>query len=79
MRRSRGRVALEILDLLVTEDRKKTALVYQANLSFPTASEFIERLVEQGLMAWNTRTKMWYATLAGKEAADHLRAVEALL
>lgn len=79
MRRSRGRVTLEILDLLAVQDRLKTEIVYQANLSFTMVDRYLEKLVEGGLVAWNARTRTWYATLAGKEAADHLRAVGGLI
>ena len=79
MKRSRGQIILAILDLLAAQDRLKTEIVYQANLNFRTIDRYLEKLVEGGLVAWNTRTRAWYVTLAGKEAADHLRAVGDLI
>lgn len=78
-RRSRGQVLLEILELLATQDRLKTEIVYQVNLNFRTIDRYLEKLVEAGNVSWNERTRMWYLTTAGREAADHLREVEAIL
>ena len=79
MKRSRGQIILAILDLLAVQDRLKTEIVYQANLNFRTIDRYLEKLVEGGLVAWNARTRTWYITLAGKEAADRLRAVGDLI
>lgn len=79
MKRSRGQITLTILELLAAQDRLKTEIVYQANLNFRTIDRYLETLVEGGLVAWNTRTRAWYITLAGIEAAAHLRAVGDLI
>lgn len=79
MKRSRGQIVLAILELLAAQDRLKTEIVYQANLNFRTIDRYLEKLVEGGLVAWNERTRMWYLTTAGREAAAHLREVEAIL
>lgn len=79
MRRSRAQILLVILELLATQDRLKTELVYQANLNFRTIDRYLETLVEAGNVSWNERTRMWYLTTAGREAVDHLREVEAIL
>ena len=79
MRRSRGIIVLKILELLAQEDRTKTDLVYIGNLNFRTVDQLLEKFVEAAWVAWNERTKRWYITLAGKDAVDHLRAVEVIL
>jgi predicted transcriptional regulator len=79
MRRSRGQIVLAILDLLTIQGRLKTQIVYLVNINFKMATSCLQTLVEEGLVAWDSRTRAWYITLAGKEAADHMRAVEAIL
>lgn len=79
MKRSRGQIVLAILDLLAVQDRLKTEIAYQANLNFRTIDKYLETLVEGGLVAWNSRTRAWYVTITGIEAADHLRAVGDLI
>jgi len=79
MKRSRGQIALAILDLLAAQDRLTTEIVYQVNLNFRTIDRYLEKLVEAGNVSWNERTRMWYLTTAGREAVDHLREVEAIL
>ena len=79
MRRTRGQIVLAILDLLAAQDRLKTEIVYQANLNFRLIDHILEKMVEGGLVAWNERTRAWHITLAGKDAADHLRAVGDLI
>ena len=78
-RRSRGQILLAILDLLAAQDRLKTEIVYQVNLNFRTIDRYLETLVEAGNVSWNERTRMWYLTESGREAACHLREVEAIL
>ena len=79
MKRSRGQIVLAILDLLAVQDRLKTEIVYRVNINFRMATSCLQTLVEEGLVAWNSRTRTWYITLAGKEAADRLRAVGDLI
>ncbi|MCK9569578.1 winged helix-turn-helix domain-containing protein [Candidatus Pacearchaeota archaeon] len=78
-KRSRGQILLAILDLLAAQDRLKTEIVYQANLNFRTIDRYLEKLVEAGNVSWNERTRMWYLTESGREAACHLREIEAIL
>lgn len=79
MRRSRGQVLLAILDLLAAQDRVKTEIVYQVNLNFRTVDRYLEKLVEAGNVGWDERNRRWYLTESGREAACHLREIEAIL
>ena len=79
MRRSRAQILLAILDILAAQDRLKTEIVYQANLNFKMTDRYLETLVEAGNVGWNERNRRWYLTESGREAADHLREVEAIL
>ncbi len=81
--RSRAEIVFGILDLLSAEDRQKTDIVYGSNLSFSSIRPYLERLVEQGYVAWNERTRLWHLTPAGEDARkvlkDSLKAIEAIL
>ncbi len=78
-KRSRDQIITQILALCQEDGASKTRIVYQVNLNFKTVKEYLDLLLEKGLIEAISGGHITYKTTEkGERALEFHRAVEAI-
>jgi predicted transcriptional regulator len=76
-RRGKQEIISNILDICKSDSASKTKIVYQANLNFKTAAEYIDLLIDRGFLA--KKGKNFIITPSGLSLLASLNEIESLI